>query len=201
MAHPDDEVLWMGGTILMHPAMEWSVYSLCRQSDPDRAPRFHRTLGVLQATGGMGDLNDGPEQHPLPDAIIRDAVLSLLPDRHFDLIYTHSPTGEYTRHMRHEEVSRAVLNLWKESLIQADRIWLFAYEDGDRTYLPRAIPDAPQQIALPEDIWRQKYEIITSVYGFGPESFEAQTTPRQEAFWVLSSPDEVDPWLTHEAKP
>ena len=42
VAHPDDETLWAGGTILSHP--EWSVFviSLCRASDTDRAPKFNR---------------------------------------------------------------------------------------------------------------------------------------------------------------
>ena len=37
-------------------------------------------------------------------------------------------------------------------------------------------------VDLPKDIWQQKYRIITEVYGFGPDSFEARTTPRREAF-------------------
>ena len=34
-----------------------------------------------------------------------------------------------------------------------------------------------------EEIWRQKYDIITGIYGFNKDSFEAKTTPREEAFW------------------
>ena len=58
-AHPDDEVLWAGGTVLMHPSWNWYILTLCRGSDPDRAPRFHRVLEIFHAAGSMGDLDDG----------------------------------------------------------------------------------------------------------------------------------------------
>ena len=39
------------------------------------------------------------------------------------------------------------------------------------------------------DIWQKKYSIITEVYGFGADSFEARTTPHQEAFWIFGGRD------------
>jgi hypothetical protein len=64
-------------------------------------------------------------------------------------------------------------------------VWMFAYEDGAKKYLPRAIPDADIHFRLPQNIWEQKYEVIHSLYGFAEDSFEARTTPREEAFWLL----------------
>lgn len=61
----------------------------------------------------------------------------------------------------------------------------FAYEDGLKRYLPRALKGADLFIELPEKIWQKKYDIITNLYGFAVNSFEAKTTPRQEAFWCL----------------
>ncbi len=46
VAHPDDETLWAGGTILSHPAWECFIICLCRGSDADRAPRFRGFKGV-----------------------------------------------------------------------------------------------------------------------------------------------------------
>ncbi len=54
VAHPDDETLWAGGTILSHPEWECFVVSLCRKSDPDRAPKFKKVLEVLGADGISG---------------------------------------------------------------------------------------------------------------------------------------------------
>jgi len=187
VAHPDDETLWTGGTMLMHPESNWTVVTLCRKSDPDRAPRFFRAIEKLNATGAMGDLDDGPEQRPLTSREVQHEILQSLPSNRFDLIITHGLNGEYTRHLRHEETAKAVMALWKSERLFAGQIWRFAYEDGGRKYLPRAVEDADMHIRLPEEIWQRKYDIITNIYGFGPDSFEAGTTPREEAFWRFNS--------------
>ena len=182
VAHPDDETLWTGGLLLSHP--EWSIFivSLCRGKDTDRAPRFHQTLECLGAKGAMGDLDDGPEQVPLPAIMVQDAILALLPVWDVDLLLTHAPGGEYTRHRRHEDISRAVQALCRKGDLSARRILEFAYEDGGRAYFPQARKDADLHLPLPEAIWQRKHDIITQVYGFDPSSWEAQTTPRTEAF-------------------
>lgn len=183
VAHPDDETLWAGGTMLMHPESKWIVVTLCRASDPDRAPRFHKALETLNATGIMGDLDDGPDQMPLPARQVQNTIFDLLPGGFYDLIITHGLWGEYTRHLRHEETGKAVLALWNADRISTKEVWRFAYEDGDGEYLPRAVPDADTKTRLPEGIWQQKYDVITNIYGFAPDSFEAKATPRDESFW------------------
>jgi LmbE family N-acetylglucosaminyl deacetylase len=185
VAHPDDETLWAGGLMLMHPEAEWIVATICRKGDSDRAPKFFKALERYNAAGFMADLDDGSEQTPLNGADVRKAILELLPSHNFDLIITHNPSGEYTRHLRHEETANAVLDLWKSDKVSAGNLWIFAYEDGNRKYLPRAIDGADLLIDLNEDIWKVKYDIITGVYGFGNDSFEAKTTPKQEAFWCF----------------
>jgi hypothetical protein len=69
---------------------------------------------------------------------------------------------------------------------------MFAYEDGGRRYLPKAIRGADLIRTLSEHTWNEKYRIITEIYGFAPESWEARTTPRVEAFRRLRSPNDVD---------
>lgn len=183
VAHPDDETLWAGGTILMHSESKWTVVTLCRRSDPDRAPKFFEALNRLKAAGVMGDLDDGPEQSPLAGDEVQNTILELLPSKEFDLVITHGLRGEYTRHRRHEEVGKAVTALWESERVFAKELWRFAYEDGGRKYLPLAVQDADIRTKLPNKIWQKKYDIITEVYGFGADSFEAKTTPREEAFW------------------
>jgi len=183
VAHPDDETLWAGGTMLTHPYNKWFVVCLCRASDTERAPRFYNTLKLLNAEGIMGDLDDGPEQQPLDEKEVEKEILRLLPKTHFDLILTHNSTGEYTKHLRHEEVNKAVIALWHNGDISTKELWTFAYEDGNKAYLPQIVENANIVEALSEKVWEKKYKIITETYGFDKDSWEAQTTPTSEAFW------------------
>ena len=185
VAHPDDETLWAGGTILLHPDTDWTIVTMCRESDTDRASRFFKALEEYGAKGAMGDLDDGPEQAPLDFKLVRNTIMELLPSERFDLIITHSRWGEYTRHLRHEETAKAVFNLWNSDRLRTGHVWSFAYEDGEKKYLPRAERNADFPVELPEQIWQKKYLIMTEIYGFGEDSFEARTTPRQEAFWCF----------------
>ncbi len=187
----------------MNPRARWKVITVCRKSDPDRSLRFFRALKQLNATGKMGDLDDGPEQTPLAGDQVQNTILELLAaDRPapsispghalseaagFDLIITHGPRGEYTRHRRHEEAAKAVLTLWQKGCLPAKHLWQFAYEDGGGKHLPQPVQSADLKINLPENIWQKKYYIITNVYGFTADSFEARTAVREEAFWCLSA--------------
>lgn len=194
VAHPDDETLWAGGTLLLHPGWEVFVASLCRKSDPDRAPKFSEALQKLSATGALGDLDDGPDLSPVPMEEVQEGVLALLPRRDYDLIVTHAPWGEYSRHLRHEETSRAVIALWAEGSLLAESLWLFAYEDGGGAYRPRAEAGASVRFPLSREVWNEKYAIITRVYGFQERSWEALATPREEAYWVPSGREKALGW-------
>jgi LmbE family N-acetylglucosaminyl deacetylase len=198
VAHPDDETLWAGGTILRHPGWRWTVLSLCRRDDPDRAPRFARVLRRLGARGDMGDLDDGPDQAPLDTTVVADAVLALLPARAWDVVFTHNPFGEYTRHRRHEETARAVLDLWERREITVPEVRMFAYEDGGRRYPPRAIEGAHLSETLEESVWKKKRALVEEVYGFASGSWEAKATPRVEAFWRFTSAEDCRAWMAHE---
>ena len=195
VAHPDDEALWAGGTILSHPSWRWFILCLCRESDKNRAPKFHKALAALKADGIMGDLDDGPEQNRLDETLLEREILQLLPPAIFDLVITHNPTGEYTRHIRHEEVSKAVIKLWHSGKISTNELWTFAYEDGNKEYYPRAVENAPIFRTLTGRIWQRKYKIINEIYGFKKGSWEAETTPKAEAFWKFSDPDDAKKWI------
>ncbi len=187
VAHPDDETLWAGGLMLMHPEVKWTVVTICRKSDADRAPKFFKALEEFSASGYMGDLDDGPEQRPLDNGEVQRTIMALLPSNRFEVVITHSSAGEYTRHIRHEDAAKAVMRLWKAEELVAREVWSFAYEDGGQKYLPRADRSADLQIELPKDIWQKKYDIITKIYGFSEDSFEARTTPKKEAFWCFKA--------------
>lgn len=195
VAHPDDETLWAGGTILSNPSWNWNIITLCRAGDADRSPKFNRVLQIVGATGKMGDMDDGPEQKSLSESEVQETILNLLPSIYYNLIITHSPFGEYTRHIRHEETGRAVITLWQEGKLSCDELWLFAYEDHGKEYNPRPIKSAHICRELSKDIWLKKYNIINQIYGFEKNSFEAETTPRAESFWRFTNPNDAQLWL------
>ncbi len=195
VAHPDDETLWAGGWIKSHSNWDWYIFSLCRANDPDRAPKYYHVLRELGAKGSMADTDDGPEQAPLQLQDIQHTILNAIPMLSYDYCFTHGPEGEYTRHLRHEEVSQAVCGLWIDRALEASHFWMFAYQDQLRQILPRPREDATKIFSLPEDVWKEKYSIVTQTYGFSPESWEARTTPRQEAFWCFDQQRDLSLWL------
>jgi LmbE family N-acetylglucosaminyl deacetylase len=187
VAHPDDETLWCGGYIMTHPEFLWRIVTLCRGEDPNRAPKFHRVLQRLGAEGEMAALDDGPKQAALPVEHLQETIVRLLARTSYSLILTHGPRGEYTQHRRHEECCQTVVKLWQSGDIDTERLWLFAYEDGERAYLPQVREDADRRDMLTENIWLEKRRLIMDFYGYGPESWEARTTPREEGFWCFDS--------------
>ena len=197
VAHPDDETLWAGGTILRYPTWQWFIVCLCRASDTERAPRFYNALKVLKSEGIMGDLDDSPEQKALDEKEVERAILDLLPQKHFDLIISHNPTGEYTRHVRHEEASKAVIKLWYAGKISTNELWTFAYEDGGKEFYPKPVENATICHILTKRIWLRKYSIITETYGFEKSSFEAETTPLAESFWQFTNSYDAKKWLNN----
>ena len=197
VAHPDDETLWAGGTILSHPSWKCFIVCLCRKSDAERAAKFYKALQFLKSEGIMGDLDDEPDQKPLDKKEVERAIMHLLPKTHFDLVVSHNPSGEYTRHIRHEEVSKAVIILWHAGKISTDELWTFAYEDGGKEFYPKPIENATICHILAKRIWLKKYSIITSTYGFEKNSWEAETTPRAESFWQFSNPNDAIKWLNN----
>jgi len=195
VAHPDDETLWAGGTILSHPSWKCFIVCLCRKNDAERSQKFRIALKILRSDGIMGDLDDGPDQEPLDEKVIESEILNLLPSVHFDLVITHNPEGEYTRHRRHEETGQAVKILWDNGKILADELWTFAYEDGNRKYYPIPVKNATIYRELTKHIWERKYSLITEIYGFEKDSWEARTAPKSEAFWQIEKANDPQKWL------
>ena len=97
VAHPDDETLWAGETILSHPSWDWFIVSLSRGGETDHAQNFLQALQQLGAKGEIPNLETPDEQSPLNETEVKQTILALLPEHYFDLIISHHPAGESTK--------------------------------------------------------------------------------------------------------
>ena len=57
VAHPDDETIWMGGTIMKNN-YNWTIICLCRKNDLDRSPKFKKVCDYYKAKSIISDLDD-----------------------------------------------------------------------------------------------------------------------------------------------
>ena len=203
VAHPDDELIWMGGTILMYPDAKWTIVSLCRGSDSDRAPKFKKVCSHLGARGVIHDMEDEGVMN-IRDSVpvMRRVLLSMLSSKFYNEIatpsdvhrgarndgrggfthvFTHGYNGEYG-HPRHKGVYRAVKKMVDIGELKADRLFYFAYEFPERAFVPRAKKSADIYINLSKDIHNEKKRIVNELYGFTKQSFEFESCGRVEAF-------------------
>jgi len=182
VAHPDDESIWMGGTILTHPSVEWTIVALCRGDDPDRAPKFRRVMAHYGARGIISDVEDDGRmtiRASVPE--IERHLMCALPRKNYDYVFTHAPNGEYG-HPRHKGVSRAVRNFLRSCAVGARRVFFFAYRLDEEHGIAVPKENADCGVILSGTIWREKRRIIRDMYGFGEESFEYRSSGRVEKF-------------------
>lgn len=180
VAHPDDETIWMGGTLLANKD-NWNttIISLCRRDDKDRAPKFRRVCKILKAKCFMSGLEDEKLNDIPIDGVISRIKPCLQGD--YDHVFTHGKNGEYG-HKRHIDASKAVVEMLKKKLLSCRQIHFFSYvKDGN---LCSADPASDRFIKLKETDFKKKQELIRDVYGFGENSFEYLCCGNTESFMI-----------------
>jgi LmbE family N-acetylglucosaminyl deacetylase len=187
VAHPDDETIWMGGTILHNKDQDWTIISLCRKNDADRMPKFMKVCERLNAKGIISDLDD-EKLTPLSTEEVVEKIKEALPQTEYDCIYTHGENGEYG-HIRHKEVHRAVTELIAKGELKCKKAFYFDYAVGDEKVpsvpgLRAAIPqkDAKIKLNLSKDNFKKKRLLVNHEYGFRGDSFEVLSCSEIETF-------------------
>src|SRR3989344_4055684 len=128
VAHPDDETIWMGGTIMRYKNWDWTIFSLCRVNDKDREPKFRKVCKHLKAKSIMTDLDDEKLHDINPNEII-GIIKKNLSETEYDYVFTHGKNGEYG-HKRHIEIYKAVKKMIKNKLIKTRNLYYFSYMPG-----------------------------------------------------------------------
>lgn len=183
VAHPDDETIWMGGTILTNKQVEWTCFSLCRLSDNDRRPKFRRVCRFLNARSMMADFDDeGRVGLSESIGLIKSLVKKRLQGRAYDYIFTHGLNGDYG-HERHIGLSKAVKALQAEGFFKGARVFYFSYKKNNRNRTTMA-PSLSAEIRkkLPEKIFLEKKRIVSEMYGYPYMGIDVGLCTREEAF-------------------
>jgi LmbE family N-acetylglucosaminyl deacetylase len=182
VAHPDDETIWMGGTILNNPKINWTIFSLCRRHDADRYPKFLKVCRFYGATGAISDLEDeGIMDVEDSLAEIKKRIIKVIRNKKFDYVFSHGSNGEYG-HPRHCGANLVINQLIKTKKIKAKEFYAFSYLGRGTDKACRPNFKAPYRTKLSAKIFKTKKEIINKLYGFNPGSFEYKSCAIIEPF-------------------
>ncbi|HZX49553.1 MAG TPA: PIG-L family deacetylase [Candidatus Paceibacterota bacterium] len=182
VAHPDDETIWMGGTLARHSTVDWTIFVLCRKSDPDRMPKFMRVAKYYGARGIICDLEDEGIMSIKESILeIQKIVRSRLAQKKFDYIFTHGAKGDYG-HPRHIGAHRAVKKMIAEKELEAREIFYFAYKLDEKKKIAVPLENARYAVELTNKEWQAKRNVIKKLYGFRPHIFENRSCSKIETF-------------------
>lgn len=190
VAHPDDETIWMGGSILKYKNWDWTIFSLTRKSDNDRRVKFKKVCKYLNAKSIMTDLDD-EKLLPVRSKEIIEIIKNNLPEVEYDYIFTHGKNGEYG-HLRHKEIHKAVTKMIKNNLLNTKQLYYFSYVPGKQISphsndlkIPVPNKKANTFVNLNNHEFKQKFRIVTELYGFTHPIFETLSCNEKEAFLKL----------------
>ena len=169
VAHPDDEIIWMGGTLLKNKN-DWhlTILSLCRKEDKGRALKFKKICKILKAKCFISDLEDETLAE-VPQTEIIQRIRQFIDGKTYDYIFTHGENGEYG-HKRHIDVHKAVVEAIRKKILLCKKVFFFSYlKKKGFCYSDK---NADRFIKFEDVYYLQKKYLIQNIYNFKRGSFE-----------------------------
>ncbi|MGA2068328.1 MAG: PIG-L family deacetylase [Thermoguttaceae bacterium] len=133
VAHHDDAILWMGGTIRRLRDWNWRIVSMC-VPDPVNREYLQQTcdaLGVKSSPFTFADYQRDAAFARNDREQMNAALLRAVGDEKFDWVFTHNPDefGEYAFHANHSETVQVATALVQGGRLTTgmDRVAFFSY--------------------------------------------------------------------------
>lgn len=187
VAHPDDEVIWVGGTLLQEKNSNKTIISLCRKNDKNRAPRFRKAMKLLKAKGYILDLDDAEngKHKEISDKEIITRILRVTKNKTYDILYTHGINGEYG-HPRHKAIHSAVNKMLNKKILSAEKTFFFSYHKVKNNFQGYALYNSNADILkkVKKPYLNMKKKLIQNIYGFQKGGFEEKSSRNLESFDV-----------------
>ena len=160
VAHPDDETIFCGGTLLKNPEWNWNVQCLTWKKGSPRYVQFINAMETYKSHG-VNIVEFGSLEHTDTgqDLTVTDIAAweESLERKEFkpDIVFTHNTKGEYG-HPHHIAVNQIATEIYKN-------VWEFICP-GVLVEPPQPFKDNTNVVALSKEILDIKTEIFNRNY-------------------------------------
>lgn len=186
VAHPDDETIFCGGTLLSFPMWNWTIVCMTMQQDTARPQEFEKAMNMYKMYGvninSFITLEKRDVGQILTEEERKDWELSLRRLNFSpDFVISHNSQGEYG-HGHHEFIHTITKKFFSN-------VWGFAYPQNEDNLL--TMKRKVKTTSLSDKILHRKRKIFESCYtsqspllwsGFLKPLMEYAFTKKQETF-------------------